>query len=578
MLRSALTSGLSFLRAIFRRPSAGTHSRSRPGALAPGRGVSYTSEKLGRLYELLYGYYLNNGLYDEIQDALYRRAIWIEGMLPIRNPTNRVVEFYAAKLWPGGDMDDALPIEVGTKEKPVAEATASALVEAIQQVWQWSNFASEKQVWARRAATFGDLFVKVEQDLPTGRPYFKLIDPCYVPEHGLRLDRGVVKAIRIDTPIVVEGGQRTHTEYWDKEGVYVPPGYLDDKGNPTEEAQRGALTIETGVVKVWLEHQWGEDATLEDLGEPTYSYPLSALGIDFLPFVHTKFRDIGESRGLAAITHAIDKIDEANRLATRLHQMLFRWNKGVWAILSDGKDANGRPLPPVRVANVEPDKLLGQSGAQTQTVGELRLGDDSYLSLSGAKLESLVPAIDYASHVAALQAQLAELEQDLPELAYYTLRQHGGDLSGKAIRLLLSDAIDRLLEARGQLEAGLVRANKMALSIGIAAGLFPRTLGTYEAGDFEHRFKERDVITLPEDEQGTERKAKIDALVAEKGLGVSNRTLMTEAGRDPDLEETQREAEREAEAAAMGDSLLGAFDRGGRKPPPGRPAAPPTKK
>ena len=95
---------------------------------------------------------------------------------------------------------------------------------------------------------------------------------------------------------------------------------------------------------------------------------------------------------------------------------------------------------------------------------------------------------------------MSEIRQDLPEMIYSELQDRSGDLSGVAIRNLLAAATDRLLEARGNGEAALIRANQMALTIGQNLGLFSN-IGSYEDGDFEHTFAKRPVWDASELEQ-----------------------------------------------------------------------------
>jgi hypothetical protein len=142
-----------------------------------------------------------------------------------------------------------------------------------------------------------------------------------------------------------------------------------------------------------------------------------------------------------------------------------------------------------------------------------------------SRLESLVPSLNFADHLAVVEAQMTELARDLPELAYYELRD-GADLSGVAVDLLLTDAKDRLLEARGNAEAGLVRAQEMALSIGQAMGLrgFSRAeIGTYQAGAFAHRFVQREALPPTE----SQRLALVQAGV---NAGLALATSMARAG------------------------------------------------
>ena len=60
-------------------------------------------------YNYLRAYYLSNGLYDVLRESFREIGYTPEALRPLRNPAYRVVEFYAAKLWPGA-LPDALPI------------------------------------------------------------------------------------------------------------------------------------------------------------------------------------------------------------------------------------------------------------------------------------------------------------------------------------------------------------------------------------------------------------------------------------------------------------------------------------
>jgi hypothetical protein len=414
-------------------------------------------------YRMLEAMYKLNGVYEILAQMFQGSTIAGKDMRNLRSPAFRVVEFYASKTWPGM-LPDALPIE--TKNKKI--------VEPIQQVWVWSNWSLEKQTCVRWFATFGDLFLKVATDAEPGesatRVFLQNIKPEYVSDFDADV-RGYLQYIRMDIPRtrrLANGKTESyiHTEVWDK-----------------------------AEYRLW-EHTKRIDEELEKLGPPTQSAPLASFGIDFVPIVWMPFRSIGDERGTGAFTLQLEKIDEANRQATRLHQMLFRHNKAFWALRANAVDKANRPLPAPKV---------GSSGDETLTVE-----DDSIISLPGmSELQSLVPQIDYAAALTILDAQLREIKEDLPELAYYSLREMG-EPSGVAVRLLLSDALDRLLEARGNAETALVRAQQMALTIGQAQGLFSG-LGTYESGALEHKFADRDVFPLSAEEKGAIVKTMVEA-------------------------------------------------------------------
>lgn len=430
------------------------------------------------MYRVLRAFYMSNGLYDQVADILRRQGVWREALKPLRNPTYRVVEFHAQRLWPG-TLPAALPIMA---DKP-------AIVEPIEQVWAWSNWAGEKQVAARHLALYGDLFIKVAQTEDRRRVFFQVIEPEHVTDFDTD-ERGFITYVRFDVPMLrrLNDGQSErylHTEEWSKT---------------------------TGMYRMWESQTLVTSSLMtatEELGKPTDERTIESMGINFVPVVHAKFADIGEDRGMGAIVPALDKIDEANRQATRLAQLLFKNNNVVWALKANSLDSAGRPLPP---------PMIRESDGTTDDDGTISLGDDRIVKLPGmSELQSMVPNINYEAALHVLQDHMLELEQDLPELVMYRISE-SGNLSGRAVRLMLAPAIARLEEARGNAESALIRADQMALTMGQNAGLWD--VGTFEDGDFEHRFEERDVLPNDELERAQSQQADGAALSAMVTAGV----------------------------------------------------------
>ena len=444
-------------------------------------------------YRMLEAYYMNNGLYDSTQQVLFENGIWTPGMKPLRNPAKRTVEFHVTHIWPGL-LEKALPI---VTENP-------RIIEPIHQVWRWSNWGVKKQLAARWFALFGDWFCKVatSSDPITGkvvRVYLQNLKPEMVTDFEVD-ERGNVTYIRLDIPITattINNMSTYHTEVWDKTGV-----------------------------KIYVNHR-DPSTPVKQLGPPVTSMPLMAFGIDFVPFVHASFMDVGEKRGVGVFTLALDKIDEANRMATRLHQMIFRYNRPTVAIMANAVDPAGRPLPA--------PKLESTSAGRTEE------HDDDVKSFPGnSKMEYLVANLNYQAHLDVINAQMRELEEDLPELSYYRQKELGSGISGRAVRLLLSQAVDRTIEARGNIETALVRADMIALTLGVKAGLFT-DIGDYNAGDFEHHFAEREVIAFSAQEQA-------ETLSLERAAGVPLSTAVRRRGwtaSEIALMEQELEAERD---------------------------------
>jgi hypothetical protein len=473
-------------------------------------------------YSVFEQYYKSNGLYDALAYYLRVEGLWMQGMKPLRNPVHRAVEFHVAHLWPGA-LPQAMPITASGAKKDRVTA-------AIQQVWAWSNWGRQKQLAARTYANLGDLFFKVpthsdEQGNAT-QVFLQSLPAANVIDFQ-KDARDYITYIRIDTfqTRVTEEGSETYvlTEIWDK-------------------AENSYRTYE---------HMKGKGAALNSLGDAKQNKPISeSFGFDFLPFVHAKFSDVGEARGDNCYLHALDKIDEANMMATRLHQLLFRYNKPTTVVMANAEDKSGRPLPP--------PSIQGRDGSGTTSSDTVQIGDEDLWEMPGySKLEHLIPNLNYSDALGILQDQMVELEADLPEILYYELKEKG-ELSGKALQTILSGAVDRALEARGNAESALIQAHQMALTIGQLRGLKgfeEATIGTYEAGDFEHTFVERDVISASKKERGETVKIFTEAGMSKKFSMKQNGFTDAEIAEEEKLSKEQRESEKQE----LGELVLNAM-------------------
>jgi hypothetical protein len=455
------------------------------------------------LYDLLWWYYENNGLYDALQLAGYQSGN--ECLKSLRNPAWRTVEFYTSVVWPGA-LPYAIPLSIDSGNE--------ALRRAIQSIWSWSNWGQQKQVTVRYAAITGDVYLKIAQPDDNSRIYIQVIDPALVTEKRAD-ERDFLTFVRIETQIRERGMMLTHVEIWDKE---------------------------RGSVRIWT-HTQGKNVPIERLGRPASETPLSTWGIDFIPIVHIKHTHVGEPYGLGSFTLAIDKIDESNRQATRLHKMLFRHNDVTYVIRSNTiEPATGRPMPAPRIG---PSARGGGDGT-------IEVGGERFISLPGvAELQQLVPALNYADALAVLDAQMREISQDLPETQFYSLKDLP-EISGRAIRLIMTPALLRATEVRGNHETGLIRAHQMALTIGRNTGVFPPSIGTYEAGDFDHHIMDRPLLPLSRDEVA-------DLAGAEVSAGVPLVTSLRRSGwtaAEVDAMLADKSAEQAAQQISLASALL----------------------
>ena len=397
------------------------------------------------IYALLDSYYFSNGLYDSVRRGMSDAGAHFPAVRELRNPTYSAVEFYPKKLWPG-TLSEAFTIEGNDREE---------VRDAIREVWHWSNWQQRKQAAARYFARYGDLFLRIavrrdREDKPVG-VYIQLINPQHVSD--FKTDpRGFITYLRYDATIMKNGSKHTHTEIWDEA---------------------------TGYKK--YEHQGNHTTPVDSLADPVETAELSEFGIDFLPWIHAPFMDVGESdggtmdsRGMALIWPCLTKIDEINLTVTRIASMLYRFNKATMAVMANAVDASGRP--------VRPPKFDDNSSVDVE--------DEEIRYLPGmARMEYMVPNINWGSHLQFLNESIEALKDDLPELRYYDISKSGETASGVALRYKMGPAIDRIVEARGNAGIALVRAHKMALSIAQyleLPGFEASKIGTYEGGGFEH--------------------------------------------------------------------------------------------
>lgn len=459
-----------------------------------------------RFYGLLQTYYTNNGLYDELSRFFNRANVKVAAIKGLRNPAFRVVEYYPSNLWPG-PLPDALKL---TFKGGVDEGQ---LTEDIHAIWENSNWNENKQVFVRMLALYGDAFLKVAQD-NEGMPFLQVIDPNFVT--ALKKDhRGRLTRIRLDIP-----------QYEDN---------FKERRTKTEEDRKTTIVtelwdLELDSHRTW-EHKKGIEKSIDELGEATEIVKISEeYGIDYLPFKHCPFTSIGENHGVGAFTLQLDKIDEVNQMATRLHQMLYRYNKAFGAITTNAIDKDGRPQPAPNIPNaLNANTSASNPRRREVTTGTVKIDDETLMTLPGnADMKWLVPDIDWQGHLNSIKAQMDELSDDLPEMKYYD-EGNVPAVNARAAFQRLAPAIRKMQEVRGNAEKCLIEAHQMALFMGAKHKKF-KTAYDKDPKLSVHAFEPRPFIQMSEIDQAETDQAKVNVLVAKKQLGVDDETLLKELG------------------------------------------------
>jgi hypothetical protein len=482
-------------------------------------------------------YYDTEELYSRIRYGLSATGATPEAVDNIRSPAFRAVEFHTGHVMPG-TLPGALPIK---RDAAIGDAGARQ----IEALFALSNFSSRKQALVRTTTWSGNGFIKVPQR-EDRKPYLQVLKPQFVREFDTD-DRGHLTYLRYSVPEKVGRGADAKvewvTEVYSKEdqtiSIWRKPYPLDEY-----KSEEGARVI-----------------------------PFSRLGIDFVPIVWVPFLETEPGKGTGVFEPFRGRIDNVNRAATRLHDMLFRYNRSVWALERAGTTPEGYELPPVQLegsystsytnlSDEDYEERFGRSRGTRHDDGTLTLGSDPMTSLpSGVTLRSLVPTVDYASALQIVNADIDDLATDMPELLYTKALDSAARDSSKVLQLQLAGAIDRAKEARGNIEAAIVRACQMAVTIGQRANIPEyRSLPTFQSTELAFEFENRPVVPPDPTEEAEEDQAKAAALVEQinmlRAAGYSSEVLKEKVARAIGVDVNKLTEASEAE----GEGGLGASE------------------
>lgn len=400
-------------------------------ALEAWRGeTADTKETRQTRYGVLWGFYLNDA-YDELVNdyaqAYKANRTLYAAIKGIYNPVARLCDFYVSKV-AGGPLDPAGQ-EGGL---PIEDADEGTL-EPLMQVWRWSRWGRKKALWVRWGACLGDVVLKAIEDREAGEVALELHWPGDLVDADFdRLGRVTYADFEyVATERLPNYAQRAYTY----REVITPEWFSTYKnGKPYDYVN----DQEDGELWRW-ENEYG-----------------------FVPVVVTRHKESGHNWGLCAFHNGMRKIDDANDLASHLGDQVRKAVHPQWVSFGSKPASSGEGLE-------RSDKVW-------------------HHPKSDGKVQALVEEINIADTAAEIQNRLLEIERDFPELKVYQMSD--SNLSGRAVKLLYGDVIDRVTEARGQYHASLVEANQMALRIGAYRGYWTGDLTT----EFGHRIGENPIF------------------------------------------------------------------------------------
>jgi hypothetical protein len=459
----------------------------------------------------------------------------------IYNPTYRLAEFYVTHVL-GGQLDPLAGDGKGTPSCLPILTENEAIRPALAAGWLAGNWQTEKDIAVRYGALFGDVGLKVVDDAGRGRVYLDVVHPKHV-KHIVRDRSGNVREYVIEERRVDPRGSRpapgekatdrkvvTYEEHCFRDGqdIVYRTYLIDDAGARSWDWSLGA--------------DGGSAA-----GRPEWSVPYG-----FVPLVWIEHIPVKLGYGLSEAHSAGPKIREADDLASVLHDAARKAVNPAWLFAGVNKGAD-----PLRKRAESEDEYARHSRANDSGKAEELV----LYGPSDAKVQPIIAPLDIAATLEALRDQFDQIERDFPELRFDRLRA-AGDVSGEALRVAREPAEMKARQRRAQYDDGLVRAQKMMLSVGgyryretsdpaLKANLeafAPFGLESYASGDLDHAIGTRPVFDVSEWERLDLQTKRYTAIELGRKAGLPRKAALIEAGySEADAERIDREAESEAE-------------------------------
>jgi len=406
-------------------------------------------------YSLLWAMYENTA-YDDLHkwSKSYKDQYELYNFIrAIYNPTYRIGEFWKSHLW-GGALD---PAAGDGKKIPSALPILTdneSLRPFIAQVWQWSNWEIRKDIYSLWGTVFGDGFIKVIDNADLQKVYMSIVHPSHIAD--------------------------LVTDAWGNVKAYVIEYEREDpKENPMKPTEQKKLVTYREVAyrdgqSVKYETYLNNDLYPWNGKEAEWDVPLG-----FVPMVFMKHNDVGLDYGWSEIHAGLPKFREVDDQASKLNDQIRKVVEGAGIMAGVNK-----PTPDEQSEMEQEARKLGRDEAPMY-----------WRTNTDAKYIPLVAPLEIDQVAANIQNLLKELERDYPELNS-EIHNITGDISGRALRINRAPIEDKVMQRRPNYDNALVRAQKMALSIGGMRGYFKGiSLDSFDKGNLDHSIGARQVFT-----------------------------------------------------------------------------------
>ncbi|HML21822.1 MAG TPA: hypothetical protein PKD09_09250 [Aggregatilinea sp.] len=449
----------------------------------------------------------------------------------IYNPFFRLVAITAAKCY-GGALDWE---DLSSGAVPLL-GLDTYTEGAIRQLWKDSNFGQLKMRYARQSARYGDGILKVVDVPHKQQVRLEVLHP----------------GVLVDADIDAVGYAKSAVIEYER---------VDPLGNSTDPL-RPDLCI---YREVWKD---GEVATYRVKNEQAELFGWQKDGdgnaiaqwdnpYGFVPIALAQAADIGRPWG-AVTCHggALRKIDYLNDLASLTHDHMRQAVDLMWYLAgADGPED-------LHVADVAVDEDTGDvEELSDKERHEERSTVPIMYGPEGSQPHPMIGNVDFNGALEAVKGMLQEIENDCPELMFYRLADYQLN-SSPAVRTVLGPALDRLTEFNSNMDAPLLRAFQMAISIG-GLGHYPGYehfgLDDYDKGNLDFQIKPREIVL-----DDLSKKERLELLST---TDAPPRWIWQELGiSEAEIAKAEAERENQARETAGGVANMLALLKSGQQP------------
>jgi hypothetical protein len=410
-------------------------------------------------YAKAWYYYRNLTFSPEISDwtvYLADREIYKKTRL-IYNPVPGIVDFYVDNIW---KTDESIRELEDSLITPLSAKTDPAIIAAVAQLDQWSNWESEKQKVKRFAAATGNCLLQMVDDLEREKILQETVEPWNVKEIELN-NVGDVQSYIIEKDV------------WDSE-------------------LKKSYKYRKEVTKEFFAF-YRDDRLYDDYENP-YQY---------CPAVWFKHIDDGNDEGLSAFSD-FNKVNETNGLTSHAHDDIHKEIESGKLIGVD----NPSTIQVLTGGSVNSDGTINETDPRLDRV------------LLAAKNTNPISVHDLSGDLKLAEAReyindlKKSFKEDYPELSYLEILRELANASGEARKIALTPAQNRLDNAQGYYNRQLIKFRQMQIS---AAGwrtkngwlnntpqqqvFAPFNLDSYEKGKIDFQLKQSKLISETEAER-----------------------------------------------------------------------------